>query len=145
MHTYEFERPSVTVDTIVFDRTGQKILLIQRGKDPFKGMWAFPGGFVNPNEALPDAARRELREETGVDVEFEAPWTAIGTPGRDPRGWVITTVFLVYIYDDVEIEGMDDADDAQWFNIDDLPEMAFDHRDILNRLDLEKNLELKNV
>jgi 8-oxo-dGTP diphosphatase len=112
-----------------------RVLLIQRKSDPFAGSWALPGGFVEEGERLADAARRELREETGVTVaELEQLYTA-GDPGRDPRGWTVSVVFLAKVdFDAVTAVAADDAGEVGWFPLDGLPALAFDHDMILGRV-----------
>ena len=131
-YTYDWPRPMVTVDAVVFDTSGDvpKMLLIKRGNDPFKGQWAFPGGFVDMDEELENAAARELAEETGLaGVKLEQFYT-FGKPGRDPRGRNITIAFIG-ITENTKIKAGDDAADAKWFEIDKLPEkMAFDHNEV---------------
>jgi 8-oxo-dGTP diphosphatase len=131
-YIYEWPRPMVTVDAAVFDVSSEvpKVLLIKRGNEPFKGQWAFPGGFVNMDEELEDAAARELEEETGLrGVKLEQLHT-FGKCGRDPRGRNITIVFIG-IAKDTKVKGGDDAAEAKWFDIDNLPEnMAFDHDNV---------------
>jgi 8-oxo-dGTP diphosphatase len=130
-----YERPSVTVDVVILTvRDGKlEVLLIKRKRWPFEGMWAIPGGFVNPDESLEDAAKRELEEETGVrDVYLEQLYT-FGDPGRDPRTRVITVVYYALIRtDQLHIKANDDAADADWFSLYHLPTLAFDHRKILD-------------
>ena len=96
--TYEYARPALTVDLAITTREDRpRVLLIRRKKAPFAGSWAMPGGFVDENERLEDAARRELEEETGVKVaELEQLFTA-GDPGRDPRGWTVSVVYLAQV------------------------------------------------
>lgn len=133
--TYEYARPALTVDVVIVTREPRpRVLLIQRKEDPFAGQWAFPGGFVNENEKLADAARRELREETGSDVgEIEQLYTA-GDPGRDPRGWTVTVAYLARVSpDQLKPVAADDADAVGWFPVDDPPPLAFDHAMILGR------------
>jgi 8-oxo-dGTP diphosphatase len=129
-----YERPSVTVDVVILTvRSGRlEVLLIKRKRWPFEGMWAIPGGFVNPDESLEDAAKRELEEETGVrDVYLEQLYT-FGDPGRDPRTRVITVVYYALIRtEQLHVQAADDAADAGWFSLYDLPALAFDHRKIL--------------
>jgi 8-oxo-dGTP diphosphatase len=129
-----YERPSVTVDVVILTvREGKlEVLLVKRKRWPFEGMWAIPGGFVNPDESLEEAAKRELEEETGVrDVYLEQLYT-FGDPGRDPRTRVITVVYYALIRtDQLQIRAADDAADARWFSMYDLPVLAFDHRRIL--------------
>jgi 8-oxo-dGTP diphosphatase len=133
-YVYDWPRPMVTVDVVVFRVFKDKanLLLIKRGKEPFKGQWAFPGGFVELDEELEDAAVRELAEETGlVGIELEQMHT-FGRCGRDPRGRQITLVFMGIIRDGSdELKAGDDAAEAEWFDIDTLPkDMAFDHSEI---------------
>ncbi len=130
-YVYDWPRPMVTVDAAVFDVSGDKtrILLIKRGNEPFKGQWAFPGGFVEMDEDLEDAAARELAEETGLTgVKLEQLYT-FGKCGRDPRGRNIAVVFIG-ITKNTKIKSGDDATEAQWFEIDNLPQMAFDHDNV---------------
>lgn len=133
---YEYPRPALTVDLAVVTREARpRVLLIQRKKDPFAGTWALPGGFVDANEKLADAARRELLEETGLEVnEIEQLYTA-GDPGRDPRGWTVSVVFLARV-DAVHLKPVaaDDAAAVAWFALDRLPKLAFDHAMLLGRV-----------
>ena len=133
-HTYEFPRPALTVDCVVFgfDGDGLQVLLIKRGIDPFLGAWALPGGFVHMDEGLDDAARRELEEETGLrDVFLEQLYT-FGTAGRDPRGRVVSVAYVALVRPDQNpAKGDTDAAEAAWFAAGDLPELAFDHSEIL--------------
>ncbi|SEQ17737.1 NUDIX hydrolase [Neolewinella agarilytica] len=136
MYSYEYPRPSVTVDIVVYGYDGGKqlkLLLIRRGSDPFKGHWALPGGFVDMEEDLEAAALRELEEETGVKDLFVEQLFTFGKPGRDPRGRVISVAYfsLVNLQDHPAVAASD-ADKAEWFSIDELPELAFDHADIIN-------------
>lgn len=137
MYTYEYPRPAVTADMVVFtfQENELHVLLVQRKHDPFAGEWALPGGFVEIDEDLDDAALRELREETGVsDVYFEQLYT-FGQPDRDPRGRVITVAYLALLSRDQaalqQMRAGDDAGDARWWNIYTLPALAFDHARIL--------------
>ena len=133
--TYEYPRPALTVDLVVVTRESRpRVLLIRRKKDPFAGTWAFPGGFVDEGEKLADAARRELREETGAELgEFEQLYTA-GDPGRDPRGWTVSVAYLARVAaDELKPVAADDADAVGWFPVDDPPPLAFDHAMILAR------------
>ncbi len=134
-YTYEYPRPAVTVDTVVFGATGGalQVLLIQRAGEPFVGSWAIPGGFVDPDEDLDDAARRELAEETGVAISFLEQLYTFGTPGRDPRGHVITVAYVALVRpEQVHVRAASDARAAGWFQIDALPPLAFDHDRILD-------------
>lgn len=135
MYTYEYPRPSVTVDVVVFGYTELaklQVLLIQRGGQPFRGHWALPGGFVEMNEDLESSALRELEEETGVkDIFIEQLYT-FGQPTRDPRGRVISVAYYALVnLQQHPPKAASDATAAQWFSLDELPELAFDHADIL--------------
>ena len=130
----------VTVDAVVFrnDVEGRYLLLIKRKNDPFKGMWAFPGGFVDANEDLPEACARELEEETGL--EFKPGKLkqigAFGKPGRDPRGRTVTVAYVAELSNtSQEIKAADDAAEAKWWPLSQLPEMAFDHLEILKQVE----------
>jgi ADP-ribose pyrophosphatase YjhB (NUDIX family) len=128
------ERPAVTVDVVIFSlRDGDlKVLLIRRAAPPFKGRWAIPGGYVQPDESLDEAALRELEEETGLrDVYLEQLYT-FGDPQRDPRGRVITVAYFALVSDDVTARAGDDAAEAAWHSVYDLPDLAFDHAEILS-------------
>jgi 8-oxo-dGTP diphosphatase len=134
-YIYDWPRPMVTVDAAVFTHSGGKIrvLLIKRGNEPFKGKWAIPGGFVDMDEELEDAVVRELAEETGVTgVRLEQMHT-FGTVGRDPRGRQITIVYIgVATEEQTKLEAGDDADQAKWFDVEELPEdLAFDHNEVI--------------
>lgn len=132
-YTYDYPRPSVTADIVVVTRERRpRVLLIRRGHEPFAGKWALPGGFVNENEGLEAAARRELLEETGVATARVEQLHAFGDPGRDPRGHVITVAFLARVsFKQVKPVAADDAESVGWFPLDDLPPLAFDHAAIL--------------
>lgn len=133
-YCYDFPRPAVTVDIAVFRRTGEhaEILLIRRKKDPFAGSFALPGGFVDEMEPLEQAARRELCEETGLEVETLHQLGAYGDPGRDPRGHTVSVAHVTVSDDSQPVSGNDDASEARWFLIDQLPDLAFDHDQIVN-------------
>ena len=132
MSDHDFPRPALTVDVAVF-RGGagvREVLLVKRGSDPFAGMWALPGGFVEKDEALETAARRELLEETGLDPIGDLDQVgAYGDPGRDPRGWTVSVVFQTTLgYDEAgAVVGASDAIEAAWHPVGDLPRLAFDH------------------
>ncbi len=134
-YTYPYPRPMLTVDLVLFTFVAGelRVLLIERGHEPFAGAWALPGGFVEIDEKLEDAAQRELREETGVrDVYLEQLYT-FGDPDRDPRGRVITVAYVGIVSADASqhIYAGDDARNARWFNVYDLPQLAFDHERII--------------
>ncbi|MEM9928723.1 MAG: NUDIX domain-containing protein [Bacteroidota bacterium] len=135
MYTYEYPRPSVTVDIVVYgyDGAGQlKLLLIERGSEPYKGHWALPGGFVDMEETLEAAAFRELEEETGVKDLFLEQLFTFGAPGRDPRGRVISVAYFALVnLQDHPAVAASDAARAEWFALDELPDLAFDHSEII--------------
>ena len=132
-YIYEYPRPAVTADCVVITKeTEPKVLLIQRGNEPFKGQWAFPGGFMNMDETTEQCAIRELEEETGLKVTEIQQIGAYSKVDRDPRGRTVTVAYLAII-DKVEaVKGLDDATKAQWFSLSSLPKLAFDHEDIMN-------------
>lgn len=133
-YTYDYPRPQVTVDIAVFAREDDEwhILLIRRKKPPFEGQWALPGGFVDLDEDLPDAAARELQEETGATGVYLEQRGTYGHPNRDPRGRTITVVYAGLLKSIPSgIRGADDAVEADWFPLDDLPRLAFDHAQII--------------
>jgi 8-oxo-dGTP diphosphatase len=133
-YTYEFPRPALTVDCIVFglDASHLKIMLIQRGIPPFQGEWALPGGFVRVEESLEDAARRELREETGIENVFLEQLYTFGDVNRDPRERVVTIAYYVLVnLDEYRIQATTDARDAAWFQVAQIPKLAFDHAQIV--------------
>ncbi|TXF88889.1 NUDIX hydrolase [Neolewinella aurantiaca] len=137
MYTYEYPRPSVTVDIVVYGYDGGKqlkMLLIERGGEPFKGHWALPGGFVDLDEDLETAALRELEEETGVKDLFVEQLYTYGAVNRDPRGRVISVAYfsLVNLQDHPAVASSD-ATKAEWFPLNELPELAFDHSDIIKK------------
>lgn len=131
-YEYKYPHPAVTADCIVMTRDNQ-VLLIQRKNEPCQGQWAFPGGFMNIDETAEAAAVRELQEETGItlsetDIFQVGAYTAVD---RDPRERVITIAYLAEIDAPVPVKGSDDAARAQWFPLDALPPLAFDHAEIL--------------
>lgn len=131
-YTYDYPRPEVTTDCVIFGYDGKelKVLLIERGIEPFKGCWAFPGGFLNMDEDALAGARRELKEETGLENAFIEQFHTFSEPGRDPRGRVITIAHYALVKIQ-EVEGGDDAAQARWFPIEEVPPLAFDHDRIL--------------
>ena len=131
-YTYKYPRPAVTADCVVITKeTEPKVLLIQRGIDPYKGCWAFPGGFMNMDETTEECAIRELEEETGLKLSTIHQIGAYSKVDRDPRGRTITVAYLAIIDAPVEVVGQDDAAKAEWFPLSDLPHLAFDHYDIM--------------
>jgi 8-oxo-dGTP diphosphatase len=146
--TKQRQYPSVTVDIVVVAPAAARprpqrglaagrlwVLLIQRQKPPFEGQWALPGGFVEPHEPLERAARRELSEETGIEVGHLEQLHTFGTPGRDPRGWTISVVYLALLSGEQPPIGQpragSDARAVGWFDLKHPPELAFDHAQIL--------------
>ncbi len=131
----KYERPSVTTDVVIFSLVGNdlKVLLIKRGGRPFLDMWALPGGFIQMDESLEEAAARELEEETGVsDVYIEQLFT-FGEPDRDPRTRVITVAYFALVpYGAIQHRPGDDATETSWFSVFELPELAFDHGTIID-------------
>jgi len=132
-YVYDWPRPMVTADAAVFSFLDGKarLLLVRRKDDPFQGHWALPGGFVEMDEDLPEAAARELVEETGLRGVALEQFGAFGRPGRDPRGRTITIAYFGIVHDSLaRIQAGDDAAGVEWFDLDGLPEMAFDHDQI---------------
>lgn len=131
---YEYAHPAVTVDCVVFgyDATDLKVLLIQRKLEPFKGRWALPGGFVQINESLEDAARRELSGETGLGELFLEQLYTFGDPKRDPRERVISVAYYALVkLTDHALRAASDAQDVAWFPVAELPKLGFDHERIV--------------
>ena len=132
--SYEYPRPAVTVDVVIVTREAKpRVLLIRRKHEPFEGQWAIPGGFVDMDEALEAAARRELHEETGVRARKLAQLGTFGDPSRDPRGRTISVVYLAQVdADKLHPEANDDAAAVGWFLLSRPPaDLAFDHAQIL--------------
>ena len=133
-YCYKYPHPAVTSDCVIFgyDGINIKVLLIQRGIEPYKGSWAFPGGFMNMNETAEQCARRELEEETGLKNVAVEQFYAFTDVNRDPRERVITIAHYALVRLS-EVKGNDDADAAQWFTLDEIPSLAFDHDLILRK------------
>lgn len=136
MYTYPYPRPAVTVDAILVSRQNT-VLLIERGREPYRGKWALPGGFIEMDEPLDVACRRELEEETGLRVGELKQFRAYGTVNRDPRHRTISVLFYAFTDDEPEACAGDDAANVRWFPIDRLPELAFDHQQILDEFKAE--------
>ncbi len=131
-YTYKYPRPAVTADCIVITKEADaKVLLIRRGDEPYEGCWAFPGGFMNMDETTEQCARRELEEETGLKVNDLHQIGAFSKVGRDPRGRTITVAYLAIIDKPISVVGQDDAAKAEWWPLSSLPQLAFDHDDIM--------------
>ena len=131
-YTYNYPRPAVTADCIVITREAEpKVLLIQRGDQPFKGGWAFPGGFMNMDETTEQCAIRELEEETGLRLLKVQQIGAYSKVDRDPRGRTVTVAYLAIVDEPIAVTGQDDAAKAEWWPLSDLPYLAFDHYDIM--------------
>jgi len=131
-YTYKYPRPAVTADCIVITKEAEpKVLLIERGGEPFKGCWAFPGGFMNMDETTEQCAIRELEEETGLKVSEVHQIGAYSKVDRDPRGRTVTVAYLAIVDEPMAVKGQDDAAMAQWWPLSTLPELAFDHDEIM--------------
>lgn len=154
-YTYEYPRPAVCVDCVVFGlpplqscgpSSGVWVLLIERGHDPYAGMWALPGGFIDIDEPLEDAATRELAEETGIRAPELILAGVYGKPGRDPRGRTISIVYRAVVWKDSCVpRGGDDAKRAEWFPLAELPPMAFDHLQIVQEVSQKWRREVKTA
>lgn len=132
--TYDYPHPAVTVDIVVFgyDEADLKVLLIQRDRAPYRSKWALPGGFVEIDESIDDAARRELEEETGMSRVFLEQLYTFGAPKRDPRERVISVAHYALVkLTDHTVRAASDARNVAWFPVADLPALAFDHEEIL--------------
>lgn len=135
-YNYEYPRPSVTVDIVLYSyfENDLKILLIERRNEPFAGSWALPGGFVDKNENVLQAAERELLEETNLSVSNLKQFYVASDQGRDPRGWTISIVFIGFINNlQMEAKAGDDAKNLKWFPVNNLPSLAFDHDKIIEK------------
>lgn len=131
---YKYPHPAITTDSVVFGFDGKtlNVLLIERGGEPYKGCWAIPGGFIHIDETIEDGAMRELKEETSVDNLYLEQFHVFSAVDRDPRERVITVAFFALVRkSDYHVIGGDDAVKAEWFTIGNLPELAFDHREII--------------
>ncbi len=134
---YEYERPGLTVDCVIFgldlENPSLNVMLVERDLEPFEGMWAIPGGFVRNGESLPGAARRELKEETGIENVFLEQLYSFGDPGRDPRGWVVSVAYFALVSPERHpLQAATDARQASWFPVNRVPRLAFDHAEILD-------------
>ena len=146
-YTYKYPRPAVTADVIAITKEEEpKVLLILRGFEPYKGFWAFPGGFMEMDETTEECAIRELEEETGLRLDTMVQVGAYSKVDRDPRGRTITIAYLAIVDEPLSVIAQDDAAKAEWFSINALPPLAFDHDEIMadaismyNNLMNEKN------
>ncbi len=131
-YCYKYPQVALTADCVIFSYDGKDllVLLVKRGLEPFKGEWALPGGFIKPEETVEEGAKRELFEETSLKAEYMEQIRVFSTPDRDPRQRVVTVPFFALVKY-VPVVGGDDAERAEWFPIDKLPELAFDHAQIL--------------
>ena len=136
MYTYKYPRPAVTADIVLIDRQRRMVLLIERGNDPFKGCWAFPGCFFDMSDPdIEHTAARELEEETSLTGLSLRLATVASREGRDPRGRTVTAVFTADVDSQrLDAKGGDDARLARWWSIDQLPPLAFDHEEILHKI-----------
>ena len=145
---YKYPHPSVTTDCVIFGFDGNKleVLLVKRGIDPFKGNWALPGGFVRMEESAEEGALRELQEETGLCEAYIRQFHTFSAPNRDPRERVITIAYYALVKLQ-EVKGADDADEARWFALDQVPSLAFDHDMILRTAlnELRKQIHFEPV
>tara|TARA_R100000935_G_scaffold37585_1_gene58645 strand:- start:205 stop:636 length:432 start_codon:yes stop_codon:yes gene_type:complete len=132
---------AITVDAVIVKdlESSSSVLLIKRKNDPFKDNWALPGGFLEETENLEEGAKRELLEETGVAIKELYQLKTYGNLHRDPRGRTISIAFISFLNKEVTITSGDDAKEAKWFNINKLPELAFDHVEIIE--DAKKYLQ----
>ena len=131
-YTYKYPRPAVTADVVAITNEEEpKVLLIQRGYEPYKGCWAFPGGFMEMNETIEECAIRELQEETGLRLDTMVQVGAYSKVDRDPRGRTITIAYLAIVDEQLSVIAQDDAAMAEWFSINNLPTLAFDHNEIM--------------
>jgi 8-oxo-dGTP diphosphatase len=131
-YTYKYPRPAVTADCVVITNEAEpNVLLIKRKNPPFKGSWAFPGGFMDMDETAEQCAIRELEEETGLKIQDIVQIGAYSKVDRDPRGRTVTIAYLIRIDSPVAVIGQDDAAKAEWFPLSTLPPLAFDHEEIM--------------
>jgi 8-oxo-dGTP diphosphatase len=131
-YTYKYPRPAVTADCVVItSEVEPRVLLIERGNEPYKGRWAIPGGFLNMDETTEQCAIRELEEETGLKISRVQQIGAYSKVDRDPRGRTISVAYLAIVNQPLEVRGQDDAANAKWFPVNSLPPLAFDHDEIM--------------
>lgn len=150
MYSYKYPHPAVTTDCVIFGFDGStiNILLVERGIEPYKGSWALPGGFLKMDETVEEGALRELREETGVSKVYLEQFHVFSDVNRDPRERVLTVAFLALVRkSDYLVIAGDDAANAQWFEWDELPPLAFDHSDIIKlaKKSLQQKLRIQPI
>ena len=145
---YKYPHPAVTADCVIFGFDGTKlnVLLVERGIEPFKGKWALPGGFIWMDESALEGAKRELEEETGLKDAYIRQFHTFSEPKRDPRERVITIAYYALVRIS-EVKGGDDAAKAQWFPLDQVPALAFDHDKILREAmtELRKQIHFEPI
>lgn len=141
---YDYWRPAVAADNVVFRFDGKalQVLLVRRKNEPYQGCWALPGGFMEAGETLREAALRELREETGIVPLYTEELCSCSDVHRDPRDRVISVVFYSFVRNEQAVAG-DDADEVQWFSIDALPELAFDHAEVMTKAIARLRIDMK--
>lgn len=148
VYTYKYPHPAVTTDCVVFGFDGHdlKVLLIERGIEPYKGRWAFPGGFLRMEETAEECAMRELCEETGLELKYLKQFGAFSAVHRDPRERVVTIAFYALARKS-SVRGGDDAAKAQWFPLNEVPPLAFDHDYILRKAteQLKKDIHFEPI
>lgn len=149
-YSYKFPRPAVTTDCLVFREYNNciELLLIKRKKDPFKNYWALPGGFLEMDETPLEGVKRELKEETGLEVSELKEVGAFGGIHRDPRGRTITIAYYTFLKDNnISLNARTDAIELGWFPLEKIPEMAFDHKEIVEeaKLKLKSNVILAKL
>lgn len=137
-YTYDYPMPAITVDCALArynEHAGVDILLIKRKNEPYKDCWALPGGFMEINETLDDAVKREVMEETGIDIEKSCikylNEKIFDKPDRDERGRVVTVLSVVVVPSNTTMTAGDDADECKWFSLRKLPPLAFDHAEMI--------------
>ena len=131
-YTYKYPRPAVTADAVVITKSERrKVLLIQRANEPYRGCWAFPGGFMDMDETAEQCAFRELKEETGLQLGEAIQIGCYSDVNRDPRGRTLSVAYLMLVDNEMPVSRQDDAVQAKWWPIDELPTLAFDHKQII--------------
>ncbi len=133
MYCYKYPRAALTADIIVAKQSiiNTKILLIKRKNNPYKDMWAIPGGFMDMNETIEETAHRELAEETNIKIDKLHQMHVFSKTDRDPRHRTVTVCFYGFVDEKTQAKSGDDAKEAEWFDVNNLPELAFDHFEIL--------------